>query len=388
MNTLLYNFVGTHSLLGGLFLFFLPVLLYTNGFGITAISSFIAITWGSFIVAMYIWDRIRFHYGYRPIIIISLLLQIGLVGVWYLEKNILFLVLLAIIYGFYNCFFWITKRFLFSLYTPEKSIGNEFWNIQILAFILVKVGILFSSFFLEYNIYGYIFLLMSIVSVWSLWYFLKHEKDLSIRSQKHSFTPVSIKEIASFTDAKKSRPVFILDGPFLYFESFFWVMSLFFISMESFQNLWILAIWLALSFSIIFFIIKQHVDHINGKKLFYGAVILYSLSWVLRGTIEHIDASTLFYSSIICITFCSTFFRLVFNKNFFLLSKKTPSNSYLLYKSYYSQASVMLLFGLLALTSFYLRLSLEEILVWSYLWAAPLSIAYMMYHVDNISLKN
>ena len=388
MSKLLYNFVGAHSLLGGLFLFFLPVLLYTNNFWIIAISSFIAITWVSFLVALLLWDRIRFHYGFRPIIVTSFLLQILLVGLGYLEKDIFFLVVLAITYGFYNCFFWITKRFIFSIYTTKKSIWNEFGNMQILAFVLVKIGILFSSFFLEYNIYSYIFWLIVFVSMFSLWYFLKHEKDFKKRSTKQLFPPISLQQIYSFKDNYSSKSIFLLDGPFLYLESFFWIISLFFISTESFQQLGIIAIWLALSFTVIFFIIKWYIDHLDGKKLYILAVILFSIWWLLRASVGFIESLTLLYSIIVCITFCSTFFRLVFNKNFFVLSKQSWSNKYLLLKSYYSQASVMITFSLIALGSYYLRLPLDRLLVWSYLVAFVASLYYLCYHIGNISLKD
>ncbi len=387
-NSLLYNFVGTHSFLGGLFLFFLPVFLYTNGFNITHISTFIAITGVSFLVAMYIWDHIRYEYGYRPIIIISFVLQIILVSLWYLEKNIFFLIILAIFYGFYNCFFWITKRYIFSMYTEKKSVGNAFGNIQILWFILVKVGILFSSFFLEYDVYWYIFALMTAISLFSLWHFLKYEQDLKIRSKKQQEVPLKLRDIISFKDNYNSKYVFILDGPFLYFESFFWVLTLFFISQESFRDLWLLAIWLALSFSIIFWLIKEYIDHLNAKKLFTLAVILYSIWWGLRSITNDIEYTSILYAIIICITFFSTFFRLVFNKNFFVLSKESPSQKYLLLKSYYSQAMVAITFSLFAFASIYIDMPLEELLLWSYLLVCPLSLLYFVYHTGDISLKN
>jgi hypothetical protein len=118
---------------------------------------------------------------------------------------------------------------------------------------------------------------MTAISLFSLWHFLKYEQDLRSRSNKQREAPLGVRDILSFKDDYNSKPIFILDGPFLYFESFFWVLTLFFISQESFRDLGLLAIGLALSFSVIFWLIKEYIDHLDAKKLFTLAVILYSV---------------------------------------------------------------------------------------------------------------
>lgn len=382
MTKLLYNFLWLHSLLMWLFTFFLPVLLYKTGFSLTQISLFIALTWWAFVIFLYIWDVIRYKYGIKSLIYISFFLEILLIATgFFLEKNIFILWTLAIIYGAYNCFFWITKRILFVADAHTKEVGNKFGNIQIVAFVLVKVGILIGSFLLEHNHFIWLLFGAIITSLYGVWYFLIQN---NLDKKLDDFvTPevLSIKEVLSFKDDLRSRTIFLLDGPFLFFESFFWLLSLFFIAHHSYSELGIIVIILAVSFSVVFVLIKKQIDKLSVRKLLLWAVALYCISWILRWIIGDTMNMNAQYAMILFIAFFTSFFRLAFNKQFFHTSKQVDTHKYMLIKSYYSQANILIIFGLLSIV-FYIFSDVNTIAVWLsvvYYIAAIFSVWYLLY---------
>jgi len=150
MHKPLYIFTSIHSLLSGFFIFFIPVYLWKLWFNLSYISSFIAVTWLSFCIWIYIWDKIKKVKDINFIILLSFILEILLVSTWFFNNKAWFLYILAIIYWIYNCFFWLTQRILFLKEASHHNIWKKFWNIQIIAFILVKIWIFIGSYLLEF----------------------------------------------------------------------------------------------------------------------------------------------------------------------------------------------------------------------------------------------
>ena len=106
-----YQYLGLHSLLIGIFPFYIPVYLWKQQFGIGDISLFIALAGIGFCIALWVWDRLRFMVNLTVMIGISLLLEILLLyNVHVLEMSRPILLALGITYGVYNCFYWTTQR--------------------------------------------------------------------------------------------------------------------------------------------------------------------------------------------------------------------------------------------------------------------------------------
>ena len=82
-----YQFLGLHSLLIGIFPFYLPVYLWKQGFDITEISYFISISGAGFCLGMWVWDRLRLKVSLTSIIAWSLILELALLVNIYLDSE-------------------------------------------------------------------------------------------------------------------------------------------------------------------------------------------------------------------------------------------------------------------------------------------------------------
>ena len=170
----------------------------------------------------------------------------------------------------------------------------------------------------------------------------------------------------------------MLDGPFLFLESYFWVLSLYFLAGQSFFQLSIIVVLLTLLLSVIFYIIKNNVDKVNQQRLFAIATLFYALSWLLRAQLSADTADLILYPSIIVIGFLTTFFRLSFNKRFFDIAKASTTYRYLINKSYYSQLGIVLFFSTLAISLNHFS-NAEQGLSIVYWIACPLALVYGLY---------
>lgn len=383
ISKILYTFLWVHSLLIGMFIFFLPVFLWQQYISISYISLFIGLTGLSYLWALYIWDRLRYAGKLGGIIAISFIFEIFLVSLWLLGDTQYYLYISAIIYGIYNCFFWVTQRLMFLENTPPESVGKQYGTIQVLAFILVKIGILVGAFFLEMFGFMILWITVSILSALCIGYFV-WQKDIAESFKTPLEKPVTtFKDFYSFTDQYRSKFIFLLDGPFLFFESFFWVISLFLLSNQSYWNLGIITVMLAISFAGIFMFIRQFIDTINVKTVYYSATILYAFSWLLRGYVPQIESTLILGIVIFIIAFCTSLFRLSFNKQFFDLAKNLTKNRYIVIKSYYSQAAIALSFFLLS----YIFLGVEDQAKWLsilYYVLSGISLLYLVYKPHQI----
>jgi len=345
-----YQYLGAHSLLIGLFPFYIPVWLWRQDFSLAAISLFVAISGGFFTVALTAWERAAKTRSAADMYAISFVLEIALVGFATAGSFLdlppaLFLTGLAIFNGLYNCFFWTTQRALFLQRATPSSSGKQYGNLQIVVTIALKIGILAGGLLLEYRgmlaVLGMSACLSLLVSLW----FYRSEKHQLLDA---SYKPVSLQESLKFNDRYGSRPVFLIDGLFLFLESHFWTLSLFILSREDFTRFGVTVIALALGFAILFYLAKNTIDRLAGIQLFRWAVILYAAGWVIRPLLGSDAAVTTTAVLLIIVTFCTSFFRLVFNKRFFDIAAESTGQRYLLIKSYYTQFAVALIFSLVA----------------------------------------
>ena len=373
--SLFYQFSGVHSLLIGLLPFFLPALMWQSGFNLSQISWFIALNGAGYAITLYLWDRLRTRFSWKPIIIVSFLLELAVVGVIVLDKSLSTIYLIGLLNGAYGCFFWMTQRTLFAQCSSSENSGRKFGNFQILVMILLKIGILAGGFLWEKVGAGSVFLVtLGIVAPTTLYYLYATLPATQSTEQM----PVAIKVMATFRDKKNSLPIFLIDGLFLFAESYFWVISLYFISGENLTSLGILVVVLSVLLAGLFFAIKNTLDKINPQTMYITGVIAYAVSWLARGSIDAESEQSWVYPIIVLVAFLTALFRLTFNKRFFDLSKKTNTFHYIAIKSYHSQCGIAVLFGiigLLLLPSTDPQTALQIV----YWILAPISLLYILY---------
>jgi len=380
-----FQFSGFHSLLIGLLPFFLPVWLWSKGATLGQICGFISLSGIGFILSLWFWDRSRYQRRWKQIIIVSFLAEILLLASLLGSSPLYYLFIAALLNGAYNCFYWSTQRAIFSKITSSKNTGKTFGNFQILVVITLKLGILTGGFLLEQHGLLSILLLscaISSLAIWQLFSQTRTNYDAVVQNESRA-APMAVKEIVRFRDSQQSRSIFLLDGPLLFLESYFWVLSLYFLAGHSFFKLSLIVVILTLLLSIIFYLIKNRIDHLNQQRVFTLAVLLYSFSWLLRALLGAELPESLVYTGIILVGFCTTFFRLAFNKRFFDVAQKNQTSRYLVCKSYFSQMSISLFFGafavLTALTPQITTESAQNTITLIYVLACPIALFYAIY---------
>jgi len=285
---------------------------------------------------------------------------------------------------------------MFNQITTKGNTGKTFGNFQILVVILLKIGILSGGYLLETSGVLPLIALSLAISTVSLWKLIKTESTVTEKTKEPKLT---FKNINTFNDKKHSKAIFLLDGPFLFLESYFWVLSLYFLTQESFLTLGFVIVTLTILLSVVFYFIKNNIDRMDQQKIFLAAVLLYTTSWLLRGEIS-LQSNTenndfILYATILVIGFLTTFFRLAFNKRFFDVAREDSAYRYLICKSYYSQMGIVLFFGTLAA---YLFISMPllstaspasqaaSLLSTTYFWACPIALTYSAYCVTDRQL--
>lgn len=380
-----YLFSAAHSFLIGLLPFFIPVILWRHEFSIAAISLFIAIGGASFIAALRVWDYLRYQQGWNRILITSFILEVILVALLINGINHLSFILLAIINGLYNCFYWSTQRAAFNAVPQFSDTGKAFGNFQILVLIVLKAGIFIGAYLLEAQQQTALLLLSALGS--GIATLLLLQKSARHSDPTASQPTLSVPDILNFKDPHCSKYIFLLDGPFLFLESYLWLLSLYLLTGSSFFNLGVTVILLSVVLSLLFYFIKNTIDRSHQRNIFLFAIAAYALSWLLRGHIESFSTNALLYPTILFIAFMTSFFRLVFNKRFFDTSRKTQSYQYLIIKSYYSQFGILVFFMLFALVSASYDISLSTL----YYTACPVAFLYTFYlanRLKKVSSKN
>ncbi|MGI9311867.1 MAG: MFS transporter [bacterium] len=338
-------FLGVHSLLIGIFPFFIPVYLWKEGYVLGAVSIFIAIGGLGFCLGLWAWDRLRARIDLTSMIALSLLLEaLLLLNVYALDLDMTLpaLLSLGLCYGVYNCFFWTTQRALFFEIIEPSNSGRKYGNFQIFVGALLQAGILLGGLLLERDDFFYIIVLSAMLALGGFMLLLANAPEYPDTLRRTD--ALRLREIIGFKDGDASRTIFAIDGFYLFLESFFWVISLFLIAHESFTKLGIVVLSLAVIFGILFYLLKNIIDRLGRKRVYQLAVALYALSWALRAITDGRASLELLFILLVSITFATSMFRLVMNKRFYDIAKHTASHRYLLLKSYYSQASIFVLY--------------------------------------------
>ncbi len=272
-----YIFSAIHSFLLGLLPIFIPVILWDKGLLVTDIAWFIVLTAVGFLGALWFWDRLRAKANWPVIIAISFISQMLLVALLIQDELYLLLSIGALINGIAGCFYWSTQRILFQTITSDKNTGNTFGNFQILVALSLKFGILIGSFLLESEYIKSLVLLSfsaSIIGFFLLNRLLKKTDNLLTNQQPSAF---SLSHILTFKDRFNSKKVFMVDGLFLFLESYFWVLMLYMLSKENFMKLGFLIVILSVFLAFIFFIIKRVIDRVNTQRIFVISVVGYAI---------------------------------------------------------------------------------------------------------------
>ena len=295
-----------------------------------------------------------------------------------LGSSLLSLLPLAIINGVYNAFFWTTQRTLFISITSHNSTGRQYGNFQIFVTVFLKVGLLAGGLLLDAGGIKWLILLSAIVGLASSLWFYRVVADAPL----DQFDSTSLSQSLRYDDAQHSRRIFVIDGLFLYLESHFWTLSLFLLVKQDYSRLGITVVVLALVFSVLFFAIKNIIDKYSGALVYSVAVALYAASWLVRAIINPNTSMQWILVALVLITFCSSFFRLAFNKRFFDIAMAGNRTQYLLIKSYVSQLVLGLAYLCLAIMLFIWPDAISFTSV--YLAAAVLALLYAGYGASNI----
>jgi len=380
-----YQYLGLHSLLIGIFPFYIPVYLWKQGFDISEISFFIALSGTGFCIGMWVWDRLRCKVDLITIIGLSLLLEVALLlNVQYLEMRNGVLMVLGITYGFYNSFFWTTQRALFFELVEPGNSGRKYGNFQIFVGLLLQVGILIGGFLLEKTGFENLLYISAVIAI--VGFFILYRSKPRYPATLHGRESVKIKRIFDFRDAESSRTIFIIDGFYLFLESFFWVITLFLLAHESFATLGLLVMGLAVIFGVLFYLLKNSIDKLGRKRVYTFAVFLYVISWALRGLTDDRLMLEVLFVFLVVITFCTSFFRLAMNKRFYDIAKLTISHDYLILKSYYSQITIAVIYGAIGVVTLPVQDS-EKLLTPIYWISAAISLMFLLYGASGIIVK-
>lgn len=390
-----YQFLGAHSLLIGLLPFFLPVYLWQHGLGVPGLCILIGVSGLSFTAALWPWQYVSQRWPLRHLIRLTFALELLLVIIVGLlisvpgaalftapgheiapssSQWILAAVVIGIANGAYNAFFWTTQRCLFLQQLGTNNSGRQYGNFQIFVTLILKVGILLGGFLLDTG--GFVGLLALSAGISFAASAHLAPKAASSLHQVHSTTLIhSIR----YSDTHGSRPVFAIDGFFLYLESHFWTLSLFLLVREDYSRLGLVVIVLALVFAVLFYLIKNRIDQLAVQRVYKVAVWLYACSWLLRFTLDAQSSGSGMLIALVLITFCASFFRLAFNKRFFDVAINTGATRYLLIKSYSSQSYLAIGFLLLGIVLAMTQLADTVALNYLYLPATALSLVYLRY---------
>lgn len=395
-----YQYLGAHSLLIGLLPFFLPVYLWQHGLGLAGLCVLIGTSGFSFSIALRLWQRLSRRWPLKRLISLTFFLELLLVvtvgllttvpgaALFQVSNNansldsvslILAAGAIGLSNGLYNAFFWTTQRTLFLQQLGSNDTGRQYGNFQIFVTLFLKAGILLGGFLLEQG--GFVWLLALSAGIG---FAASHYLEAKAHPNRlQDCETVSATTSLRFSDRHGSKPVFIIDGIFLYLESHFWTLSLFLLVRQDYTKLGVAVVVLAVVFALLFFLIKNRIDQLAVNRVYRVAVFLYAVSWLLRFTLDSQSTGSSLVVTLIVITFFSSFFRLAFNKRFFDIARTAGTVRYLLVKSYSSQIWLGAGFLTMALVLLTLPINGEQALRFTYLLTAILSLVYLRYRDDT-----
>ena len=359
-------FVAIHFFLNGLLPVYVPVFLIQRGYGLEWVAGFASISAIGFLLALSVWKKWYFRDGLKPILVASFMFQVGLISSLIFFDHVAWLIVSALLYGGVNCFLWTSQRILFValLNSPSDFLrniskgveptGKLLGDLQILAVVAIKLGLLVGAFLLAQESFLTLVGLAILVAAIGVTKFIRGvpehilcASELSPNSEQVIF---SWKHMLAYRDGHYSSLIFYIDGIFLFAESFFWVLSLYFLSQQNIQQLSVLLVILSALLGLIFWLVKNHIDRFNPQKVYIAAALGYVISWGLRAEMSLETSPYLLHLIIVVVAFLTAFFRLSFNKRLFDNAQKGLPLTYLMAKTYGSQVGVMAFFGVMAIS--------------------------------------
>jgi hypothetical protein len=393
-------FVAIHFFLNGLLPVYVPVFLIQHGYGLAWVLGFISVCAIGFLVALQVWKKWYFRNGLKPIVAVSFAAQVALICSLVFFDHVVWLMMSALLYGGVNCFLWTSQRVLFAALLSSsaepatdssKSVeptGKLLGNLQMLAAVAIKLGLLVGAFLLAQELFIVLVGLAIVVVIIGIAVFARGVPNAMLYASKLSPNSENVnlsgRRMLAYRDNHYSSLMFYIDGVFLFAESFFWVLSLYFLSQQNIQQLSFLLVALSMILGLVFWLVKNHIDHSNPQKVYVAAVLGYMISWGLRAEANVEMSPYLMHFVILSVAFLTAFFRLSFNKRLFDNAQSGSPLTYLMAKTYGSQMGVIVAFGVLAASVYYhwftLQLDTQSLndLYWP---LAMLSGLYLLYQL-------
>jgi len=365
-------FSAIHSFVIGLLPFYLPILIWQQYQQLAPLTEFIAWTGAGFVMALWGWHQLFIRGYWRTLIILSFALEIGLIYVALFHIESINLIVLGLLNGLFNCSYWMLQRILFNSISGSSNTGRLFGNLQLILGLSLKLGILFGGYFMQTQ--PWVILALSIIA--ALAFCIMTINSLATQTFVYDQSDhIQAKSMISTRD----KIVFLVDGPFLYLESYLWVLSIFHLTNSDTSQFSLTVIALSLALGLIFYFIKNTIDKQPQYRLYQVATLLYLGGWLVRGWISPDWSGFAIGLGLLSVAFATALFRLYFNKRFYDKAKQQANYQYLVSKSLYSQLGIVLFFAGLTVMSNVTTFNLNHV----YWGVVPLIAIYMLYQQDH-----
>ncbi|PKH07680.1 hypothetical protein [Moritella sp. Urea-trap-13] len=361
-------FSAIHSFVIGLLPFYLPILIWQQYQQLAPLTEFIAWTGAGFVMALWGWHQLFIRGYWRTLVTLSFVFEVGLIYVALFHVASTNLIILGLLNGLFNCSYWMLQRILFNSISGSNNTGRLFGNLQLILGLSLKLGILLGGYFMQTHpwvifalslIAGMGFCVMALSSLTTQAFVYKQSDHAQAKSA------LSLRD----------KLVFLVDGPFLYLESYLWVVSIFHLTNNDTSQFSLTVIALSLALGVIFYFIKNTIDKQPQQRLYQVATLLYLGGWLVRGWITADWSGFTIGLGLLSIAFATALFRLYFNKRFYDKAKQQANYHYLISKSLYSQLGILVFFSGLTLLANLITFSLSQV-YWAVL---PLIAVYVLY---------
>lgn len=361
-------FSAIHSFVIGLLPFYLPIIIWQQYQQLAPLTEFIAWTGAGFVMALWGWHQLFIRGYWRTLVTLSFVFEVGLIYVALFHVASTNLILLGLLNGLFNCSFWMLQRILFNSISGSNNTGRLFGNLQLILGLSLKLGILFGGYFMQTQPWV-IFALSLIAGIGFCAMTLSTlTTQTFVYQQSDHAQPKSAISL-------RDKMVFLVDGPFLYLESYLWVVSIFHLTNSDTSQFSLTVIALSLALAFIFYFIKNTIDKQPQQRLYQVATLLYLGGWLMRGWISTDWSGLAIGLGLLSVAFATALFRLYFNKRFYDKAKQQANYHYLVSKSLYSQLGIVVFFAGLTLLSNLTTFSLSQV-YWAVL---PMIAVYILY---------
>lgn len=370
-------FSAVHSFVIGLLPFYLPILIWQHYQQLTPLTEFITWTGVGYLLALWAWHKLFVAGYWRTLITLSFILELGVVYIALFHVATTPLIILGLLNGLFNCSYWMLQRILFNSISGSNNSGRLFGNLQLILGLSLKLGILLGGYFMQTQPW-FIFAMSLLVALGFCIVTLN-----SLTTQTFVYDRSDHRQAES-TISIRDKIVFLVDGPFLYLESYLWVVSIFHLTNSNTSQFSLTVIGLSLALAVIFYFIKNSIDRQSQYRLYQLATLLYLGGWLMRGWVSADWSGFAIGLALLSIAFATALFRLYFNKRFYDKAKQQANYHYLVSKSLYSQLGIVIFFAGLTLT-----LNLTTITLSQIYWAVlPLVAIYTFYQQASVCQHN